>query len=327
MKKTKAKLLKKIHGGQVCQIVSTTARLGLADLLAEKPLSAEQLAKRLKIELGVLSRLLSSLVALHLLEEREGRYHLSDEGHHLAKNDADSLHALAVYKGSPIVWNAHGKLYEGIKKSLSPFELAFDQDLFSHLGQHEEHCAIFQEAMASYERQSSTKILDLYDFNQLPTFLDVGGGLGNFALTIMDKYPQTQGAVFDLPSVIRIAKNDRLNFHAGDFFESVPEGFEAYLLRNILHDWSDLKCVKILKNIRKACREKAKLLIFETFYDRTHNSRLGKFSDLTMFTLTPGGKERTLEEITELLNESGFCLLNSYQTTSSKSLVEAIPLP
>ncbi|NGX58023.1 MAG: Mitomycin biosynthesis 6-O-methyltransferase [Chlamydiae bacterium] len=323
MKKSKANLLKKIHGGQVCQIVATTARLGLPDLLKEQPKSLDVLSNELKIEESILARLISALVALHLLEEENGVYCLTEEGRHLISDHEDSIHAIAVYKGSPFLWAAHGMMCEGINNGVSPFELAYGQDLFSHLDQNSEHCAMFQNAMACYEKQSSKKILDLYDFEQLNNFLDVGGGLGNFALTIMDKYPAVSGAVMDLPSVIKLVQDERLALFPGNFFETIPSGFDAYVLRNILHDWSDEKCLLILKNLRKACDENSRLLIFETFYEKTHGTRLGKFSDLTMFTLTPGGKERTKDEIAELLEESGFTVTSTYQTTSSKSLVEA----
>jgi len=323
MKKTKADLLKKIHGGQVCQIIATTARLGLADLLLHEPKSTTHLASELHVDTSVLQRLISSLVALYLLEEVDGRYQLTAEGRHLAKDDEHSVHALAVYKGSPFVWEAHGKLFEGMKTGATPFECAHGEDLFSHLEKNEEHLTIYHGAMASYEHQSSPKILNLYDFHSCSHFLDVGGGLGGFARRIIDKYPNLKGAVFDRPSVTKLAKNDHVQFIPGDFFEHVPKGYDTYILRNILHDWSDKNCLRLLNNLRKACENQAKVLIFETFYNRSHQSRLGKFSDLTMFTLTPGGQERTFDEITDLLQRSGFQITNAFQTTSSKSLIEA----
>jgi len=324
MKKTKADLLKKIHGGQVCQIVAAAARLGLADLLWNEPKSALKLAEDLKLDLPVLERLISALVALFLLEEKDGAYHLTSEGLHLASQDEHSLKALASYKGSPFVWAAQGKLYDGVKAGTCPFELAFGVDLFTYLESHPEDAAIFQEAMASYEAQSSTKILDLYDFSQFNSFLDVGGGLGGFAKRIVKRHPHLNGSVLDLPSATKQSAHQSIEFISGDFFIAVPGGYDAYLLRNILHDWSDDKCLLLLKNLHEACRAETKVLIFETFYERSHGKRLGKFSDLTMFTLTPGGKERTLEEIQRLLDASNFKILNTFRTTSSKSLIEAV---
>ncbi len=325
MKKTKAEILKKIHGGQVCQIVSTAARLEIADHLDESPLTPEELATKISVDCEALKRLLSSLAALHLLEEKEEKLRLTDEGLHLRKSDPSSVHALAVYKGSPAVWGALGALCDGVRLGQSPFELAFGQDFFAYLAENEEAMTYFQNAMTRYVEESSTKILDLYDFSPFRRFLDVGGGSGAFAKLLVERAPHLKGAVFDLPSVVKTTQNGDITFIAGNFFEAVPKGYDAYIMRNILHDWSDLKALSLLQSIHKACGNQSTLLIFETFYQKNSTSRLGRFSDLAMFTLTPGGKERSFKEIETLLEEAGFQVTRTYQTTSAKSLVEAKP--
>ncbi len=181
------------------------------------------------------------------------------------------------------MWRSLEKLAEGLKTGRSPFELAYDTDQFTYLHQNPEEMTLFQNAMASYEKQSSTKIVDLYDFTSIKSVLDVGGGTGSFLKTLIAKNPHLKGAVFDLPSV---RADQQTSFIAGNFFEEIPSGYGAYILRNILHDWPDEKCLKILENLRFT----PKILIFETLFDPSHEKRLGKFSDLSMFTLTPGVK-------------------------------------
>ncbi len=317
MNKKKAKLLKMIHGGQVCQIVASAARLGLPDLLKNGPKSLEELSRDLKIPKDRLIRLISALVALFLLEQVGSAYRLTEEGSYLVSDAEDSLHAIAAYKGSPFVWRSLENLEQGLRTGRSPFELAYGTDQFTYLSQNPEEMALFQNAMASYEKQSSQKILETYDFSSITSVLDVGGGTGGFLKTLISKNPHLTGAVFDLPSV---QADRQFPFIAGDFLQEIPTGYDAYILRNILHDWPDEKCVKILENLSFA----PKVLIFETLFDHSHEKRLGKFSDLSLFTLTPGGKERTLKELEALIQSAGLKLQNVYRSTSSKSLIECI---
>jgi hypothetical protein len=319
MNKKKADLLKKIHGGQVCQIVAATARLGLADLLKDEAKPLAELSSELEIPEDLLLRLVSSLTALFLIEEYDNKYRLTEEGRYLISDSDDSLHAIAAYKGSPFVWRSLEKLAEGLKTGVSPFELAHGCDQFTYLSENPGEMELFQNAMDAYEKQSSKKILDAYDFSSIKTVLDIGGGTGSFLKTLINHSPHIKGALFDLPSV----KPDRdLTFIPGDFFKSVPSGYDAYILRNILHDWSDSRCLTILENLRDSLKPSSKILIFETLLDPSHKKRLGKFSDLSMFTLTPGGKERTLAEFEALLESACLQLWNVYRSTGSKSIIE-----
>lgn len=322
MKREKAELLKKIHGGQTCQIVATAARLGIFDALVLEDLTCEQLANRLSLSSPTLQRLLFALVALYLLEMKEQIFFsITPQGRYLTEDHEDSLKRLAVYKGSPIIWNAQGKMYEGFLSDTSPFELEFGSDLFTHLCSHEENMAIFQDAMDCYTEQSSSVLLETYPFNEYPKILDIGGGRGTFLKKLQAVHPTLEGATLDLPQALRGTKSGILPIQ-GSFFDTIPSGYDAYILRNILHDWCDEKCITILRNIRPVLSKTTPLLIFEALVEPTTEKRLGKFADLTMFMMTPGGKERSLEEFEALFKAADLSIAQVIRTTGSKALID-----
>jgi len=325
MKREKAELLKKIHGGQTCQIVATATRLQIFDTLYSNRKSCDEIANELNLNSETLRRLLFALVALYLLEVQEKKYFaLTEQGKYLSKHHEDSLNALAVYKGSPIIWDAQGKMFEGIKTNRSPFELHFGTDLFSHLSLHAEHMALFQDAMDCYTVQSSIALLEAYDFSRFSSLLDIGGGRGTFLKKLIDQYPAVQGATLDLPQALR-SPSQGITPIPGSFFDAVPSGYDGYILRNILHDWSDEKCITILKNIAPVLSRSTPLLIFEAIVEPTTEKRLGKFADLTMFMMTPGGKERDLSSFEVLCKEAGLSITQVVRTTGSKALIEVHP--
>lgn len=327
MKRAKVELLKKIHGGQTCQIVATAARLGLFDAFKDESLSIQKLSTLLEVNQKPLKRLCKSLVALYLLEEPvQNHYRITEQGKYLNSSHPDSIKDIAIYKGSPLIWNALGLLYEGIRSNRSPFELAFETDLFTHLNQTPDHLEIFQKAMSQYVHQGSKSILNCYPFHKITTLVDLGGGLGDFLSVLSEKYPHLDLTLFEMPHVLSLVKKSQKTFKfsqiPGSFFESIPPGFDAYLLRNILHDWNDEQCIKILSNIRKTMPKSARILLLESILPENSNSRLGKFADISMFVLTPGGKERSESEWRELVDRSQLSIAEIYKTTGSKAIIE-----
>ncbi len=330
MKKSKSDLLKKIHGGQICQLIGTCARLGIFDILYTKTASAEEVADILILDRDNIRMLLLGLESLHLVVSDDNvTFYLSEEGSYLAKKHTDTLQSIAIYKSSKPVWRSLEHLYEGIKTNTCPFEIAFHQKLYEYLDQNDHDFSIFHQAMALYEEKSSKKILDLYHFSQFPTIIDVGGGLGSFLAEILKRAPHSKGALLDRPKVIALLQQIHTEFVSsvtllsGDFFEGIPSGYSLYVLRNILHNWEDQQALQILKQLHHCMSIDSSLVIFETLIEDEVNKRLGKFATINMFTMNSGGKERSLHEMDALLHQGGFIRTGLYQTTGSKSLIEA----
>ena len=159
---------------------------------------------------------------------------------------------------------------------------------------------------------------------------DIGGGNASLLITVLKKYPALQGILYDLPGVAeRATANlqaagvaDRCRVMGGNFFESVPAGADAYLMRHIIHDWDDQKATTILRNVHQAIGKDGRLLVVEGVIPPGNDPCFGKLLDLTMLTI-PGGKERTAEEYRSLFRASGFELTRTVPTKAEVSVIES----
>jgi hypothetical protein len=175
-------------------------------------------------------------------------------------------------------------------------------------------------------------MLDAYDFSGIGVLADVGCGNGEVMASVLRRYPAMRGVLFDRPAVIERTRANlaaaglagRCELIAGDFFESVPPGADAYLLRHVIHDWDDDRSVAILRNCRAATGERGKLLVVEGIVPPGNGPSLSKFFDLAMMVL-PGGMERTEEEYRRLFAAGGFSLGRVVPTRSWVSVIEARP--
>jgi ubiquinone/menaquinone biosynthesis C-methylase UbiE len=176
---------------------------------------------------------------------------------------------------------------------------------------------LFNEAMVSITRMAVSDLLAAYDFSGIETLMDVGGGLGELMIGILKEYPSMRGVVFDLPLSSEKAKKnisdagvaDRCEFSPGDFFESVPSGADAVIMKSIIHDWNDERCAKILQNCRRVLAPSARLILVDKVLPEKIESGLGDLfvflDDLNMLQ-GPGGCERTPAEFRALLAKGGF---------------------
>lgn len=170
-----------------------------------------------------------------------------------------------------------------------------------------------------------------YDFTGFRTIVDVGGGKGALLASILPSAPQARGVNFDQPAVIERARafisaaalGERCELAAGDFFSAVPAGGDAYLLKYVLHDWPDDDCVAILRNVTRAMREGAKVLVIEAVIPPGNDPHPGKFMDINMLVIT-GGRERTADEYRDLLERSGLRMTRIVPAHPLGSVIEAV---
>jgi len=174
--------------------------------------------------------------------------------------------------------------------------------------------------------------LESYDFKGVHVLVDLGGGEGTLLFQILQKYPDMEGIVFDFPHAVISAKSNaekcgvekRIKINSGDFFDGVPIGGDAYLLKNILHIFNDDDGIRLLKIIYKAMPEKGRILLVESVIKNDNKPAYGKILDLEMLTGTENGKERTEEEFRKLFGASGFAFSRIVKTVSPFSIIEAV---
>jgi hypothetical protein len=195
------------------------------------------------------------------------------------------------------------------------------------MGQSKELNDLYNKAMTNTSKMQVAAVLASFSFNSYSHIVDVGGGLGFFISAILSKYKTIQGTLFDLPQVVnnRVDGNNfegRLKIIAGSFFETIPAGGDLYLLKNILHGWSDDDCIAILKNIRKVLSDKGRLMIIEVVVESMNKPSWGKMTDIFMMAGL-GGRERTRKEYKDILEKAGYKIDQFRPTVSPASLIIA----
>jgi len=298
-------------------VLSVAVRLRIPDLVADGAKSSEHLAAATSTHEPSLFRLLRALAYLGILEATEPkRFGLTDLGALLRSDVPDSMWATTQLFCGEGVWRSWGDLMAGVQTGKPSFERGIGLDPFAEFAENAEASKNFNQAMSEGTRREAPAIIESYDFSQFRTLVDVGGGDGTLLAAILAATPGLQGMVFDTPAGlaeahIRLADagvDDRCQLADGDFFESVPHGADAYIMKSVIHDWDDERCVTILQNCRRAMDAGGKVLIVEPVLPpvvKPSFARLGVvMSDLNML-LNTGGRERTEDEFASLLRSAG----------------------
>jgi hypothetical protein len=201
-----------------------------------------------------------------------------------------------------------------VRTGTSGFDIAFGTGLFEFLAERPENAAAFDAAMAERTAAFAPSVAGAYDFSDVRTVVDVGGGNGTLLVEILRRHAHLQGLLFEAPTVAARANAvldapelaDRCRVLAGDFFERVPPGADCYLLANVLHDWDDARATQILRNCREGTTRGGRVLIAERLIPEDGSDPLPTLlSDINMLVLSGGGQERTNAEYGELLRAAG----------------------
>jgi len=338
-----ATLMPLIIGFMPARVVHVAAQLGLADRLADGPKDAAVLASETGSHAPSLHRLLRALASLGVVDEHEsGRFALTPLGEQLRTGVPGSLRNLALMFGGERAWRCWGDLLHCVQTGQSAMHHLYGMGSFELLATLPQQAAIFNEAMAEITRDVARAVVATYDFTQFREIVDVGGGNGTLIAAILASAPSLCGIVFDLPTGNAEASRQlagagvatRCRVVAGDFFESVPTGADAYILKSIIHDWDDDQSVAILQKCRNAISPSGKLLLVErvmpTRMEVVPTHQRMAMLDMNMMAM-PGGRERTESEYRTLLAAAGFALSHivSLAAVSARvdvSIIEAIPV-
>ena len=326
-----ARIGQMVTGYWAAQAIYAAAKLGIADSLAAGSKSVEELADAMGAQPGPLYRLLRALASIEIFAEQEDQqFTLTPLAETLRSDVPGSQRSLALMMGDDHyrVW---GGLADAVLTGENAHEKIVGQPIFEHLAEHPDKARIFDDAMTGIHGRETGAILDAYDFSDIKVIADIGGGNGSKITAILQSYPKLQGILFDLPHVVERARpnieaaglSDRCQLVDGDFFQSVPAGADAYLMRHIIHDWDDDKSHAILSNCHAVMSPSQKLLLVESVIPPGNDPFMGKFLDLTMM-LIPGGKERTEPEYRQLYDSAGFELTRVIPTGTEVSVIEGI---
>jgi C-methyltransferase len=313
------------------QAITVAAQLGVADALADGPLPIDQLAPRVGADADALRRLLRALISRGIFRHRrDGRYELNSLAATLCSDAPVSMTWAAQFYGSAEQRERWTLLVDSIRTGNAVVAALRGKESFDYFADVPELADLFNQTMTSVSELTDGPVVAGYDFSAYPTIVDVGGGHGPLLAAILASAPASRGVLYDLPRVVASAPSllrernvaDRVRIAEGSFFDSVPGDGDAYVLKNILHDWPDEKASQILRNVRAAAGPRATLLLIEFVIPEHDREFPGKWVDLEML-LNLGARERTAAEYRDLLSQAGFRMTRVVQTASPLSVVEA----
>jgi ubiquinone/menaquinone biosynthesis C-methylase UbiE len=320
-------------GKCVSQAMAVAAELGIADLLKDGPRTAADIARTANASEDGVYRLLRALGSVGLFAETGNRrFRLTPLGRLLRTDSPQALGGYARFTGHDSTWRPWGELGHSVRTGEPAFDHVFAMPIFEYFAKMPESAAVFDAAMTSISTFESKAVVAAYDFSGINTLVDVAGGHGLMIVTTLKANRRMRGILFDLPHVTAGATAllqsggvaDRCQIVSGDFFASVPEGGDAYVMKHIIHDWDDERATQILRNCQRAMQPGGKVLIVDAVIPPGNRAHFGKLLDLEMLVLTPRGRERTQAEFRELLKRSGFRLRRVVPTETHLSVVEGV---
>ena len=322
-------------GHYLSRALYLATKLGIADFLKDGPRHHSDLAKATDTNAFALNRVLRLLASVGIFEELEGgQFRLSPLADLLRADAPGSARASVMLFSGIGIQDAWKELEFCVRTGEPAFKRSDPNgDPFAQLAKDPESAALFDKAMATFAPQTAAAVAASYDFSRFKTLMDVGGGNGALLIGILKANPALRGIVFDLPRVAERARQsitnagltDRCEARGGSFFEPVPKGADAVLLKHVIHDWNDEDSVKILSNCRAGLAPGGTLLIVEGVYppriDGSAESRGAAMNDVNMLVST-GGRQRSDAEFRSLYAAAGLKLTRIVPTPVRVAVIE-----
>jgi len=327
-------MMQLLFGKQLTYSLSGVARLGVADHMDGTARPVEEIASKCGAHAPSLYRVMRMLAGFGVFKEGPSRHFaLTPVGELLKTNAPGSLRYMAMMFGEEFSTRAYEHFAECLRTGGDGVSEAYGKQIWEVLAERPGQCETFQRAMTNSTSVAADAIVEAYDFSGIRRLADVGGGHGLLLAAILRRYPKMQGVLFDRPEVVGGVPKDqftgcdgRVAFEAGSFFARVPDGCDAYLMKHIIHDWSDEYCRTILRLMREKLPKDGRVLVCEMVVSDEAGPTPAKMLDIEMLVMTVGGKERTPEEFRDLFAASGLRLSRIVPTGRPLAVIEAVPV-
>lgn len=325
-------MFERATGAAITQLLGAFVNLGFADALGEEPVSASVLAERLNTQSEPTERALRALATLGVVTQHGERGFSHGRGSRvLRKENYIKTREFVKYFASESNVRAWQSLVSVLRDGRSGFERVHGVSVWEWFDENPTERDVFAQAMTGMTLAIAPFIAEAYPFGEVSTVCDVAGGCGALLSEILVRHKNVCATLCDSPAVLTAASalferrgvSDRVNLVPGDIFEAVPRGAELYLLKSVLHDWSDARCRRVLAVVREAMSAGARVLIAEMFLDRGKPDPVVTRSDLQMLVVSDGGRERSCDDYRELLRAAGFAPGRSW-SLATVGLIEAI---
>ncbi|WP_433325229.1 methyltransferase [Spirillospora sp. CA-294931] len=327
-------LLHLIMGSMVTQAVHVAARLDLAEALADGPLSADEVARRAGSDPDATYRLLRLLASRSIFAERaDGTFETTPMADALRADSPVSMRDLALLIGGPLHWEDWGHLVDAVRTGEPVLPKLRGMGAYEFLASDPEFAQVFTGAMGNMSNLETDAIVQAYPFERFDTIVDVFGGGGSLLAALLGRAEKSKGVLVDERAETlgaaalfeRAGVSGRCSVDGTGLFAPPPAGGDAYVLKHILHEWSEEKSLEILRNVRGAIKDDGRLLVMEFVVPEDASDHPAKLVDLWLLLLI-GGRERTSAQYADLFAKAGFELTQVVATASAVSIIEARPV-
>ena len=319
-------------GYVISSALYVAVKLKIADHIIRGAATTAELARETGVNEDALYRVLRALASAGVFEETSARRFGMTPTAELLREDVPSARDVVLWISDPFHHRVYAEMMHSAETGKPAAEKVCGVPVFDHFARDRELSEIFNNAMTTFSAMVIPAVLDVYDFSDVETLVDVAGGHGHVLTAILQKYPHMRGVLFDLdhvvagagPKIAQAGVAERCRTEAGDMFQAVSRGGDAYIMKHIIHDWDDNRAATILRNIHTALEGKphGKVILLEAVITPGNEPDLAKLVDVEMLLL-PGGRERTADEFAALFAHSGFELTRIIPNASPLSVIEA----
>lgn len=325
-------LYDRFMGAAMTSLVHSAASLRIADILVDGPLDAARIAKRTGTSVDALERTLRVLISINVFRRLpDGRFANNSVSSALITGSEGGIRGFSEFFGKKPVLDAWNNLPNTLKDGGTAFSSVHGMSVWDWMSSDEVALAAFVEGMSSMTEVIAPAIADAYPFEEVNSVCDVGGGVGIVLAAALNRHPHLNGVLFDSQSMLNEAEphlvswgiNNRVKLIPGNFFESVPGGADAYILKTVLHNWDDNNALKILCNCRAAMKPEQRILVVDFLDEADSISTLVPFMDIAGMLIF-SGRERNRKSMEHLFNEAGFRFSRLVKLPACQAIYEGV---
>lgn len=329
-----AALLGLIMGSMLTQALHVAAKLGIADILRDGPLTGDEIGHRAGSDADSTARLIRALASFAIFQELpDGRFDLTPMADALRSDAPESMRNMALLVGHPLHWEDWSNLIYSVESGQPVLPKFRGMGGYEYLAANPEFAQVFEAGMGTLSNLETIPIAEAYDFSDAATVIDVFGGRGNLLVEILKRTPGARGVLVDqraeaLGAAAYFAESgvaDRCTVDGTDLFAVPPAGGDAYILKHIVHEWPEEQSLQILRSVRSAMSPQSRLLLMEYVLPEGNEPHPGRLVDLWLMILM-GGRERNLAQYAELLGRAGLELSKVIATAAGVAIIEARPV-
>jgi hypothetical protein len=317
----------------LARALHVVAEIGVANHLSDNGTPVKELAEKTDTDPVALRRLMQFLASYGISEQTGPEAFCATELSDTLRDDHPKSVRPIILRFGPPWWESVGAMLEAVKTGEPSFPKIAGMHVFEYLSRNPEKQKRFDAGIAQIADADNASVAAVYDFSRFRRIVDVGGGQGGLLRHIMPRAPEATGILFDQPQVVsnptRLEEAgllSRCDCVGGDFFEAVPTGGDCYIIKAVLHDFSDEESVRILRNCREAVSDGGRVLVAERFLPSSSDGpHTNLIMDLLLMVLHTGHERRDFE-FQELFAEAGLRVTGFHKTQIRFHIVEGIPV-